>query len=357
MGSKSAIGELVENGFISESNFADCSLTVWQEHFNLIYGKKNESLSSEELWARVYENASKVAENLRRYRYAAAFQSLAHVTCWVLGFANRTRKKLEDVVWRKYPYVCPYCRTLENDEAVRACSCGTKRTQLEEAETHVKATMIQDHVIKHFAEVFKEKKPSKIDGWVQMYARLYGNTTYSMPVEHIGFHLMEEIGEVIRVLRRRKEFDRRVEKGLEKGTDVSMAKQAFEYDLDSELADVFSWTCTLAYKIESLAQALKDFQDQLNDLKEGRAHIRIQFPYAKPTDIPFNIPQVTFSSVLYWEYGNGCPNCNSIPCTENCFLSECEYRLRGGKCGFVWSGRDRCKYGKLKSQSDQCSQC
>jgi len=328
---------------------------VWQEHFGTIYGEKNQNLSLEELWARVGENASKVAENLRRYKYAAAFQSLAHVTCWVLGFANRAGKDFEDVVWGKYPYICPYCRTLENDDVVMSCSCGTARTKIEEAKSHIKAAMLDNNVVKHYGRTFKDKKPCKLDDWVLMYAKLYGNTTYSMPVEHIGFHLMEEIGEVSRILRRRREFESRVEKGLERGTDVVMARNQFELDLDSELADVFSWTCTLAYKIQSLSRALKDFQDQINDLKKDGGHIRIVLPYAKPTDIPFDVPEATFSSVLYWEYGTGCPNCNSTPCAVSCFLSECEFRLRGDKCCFDWSDKERCKYGKTRRHRDKCS--
>lgn len=338
---------------INEGNYVDSSLSMWQEHFKNIYGKKNQNLKPEELWFRVFENASRVAEDLRRYKYAAAFQSLAHVSCWFLGFANRIGKNMEDVVWSKYPYICPYCRK-EKEDVIRSCSCGTRRTQLEEAETHVKETIIREDMIRYYGEAFRDKKPTKLDDWVTMYAHLYGNLTYSIPVEHIGFHLMEEIGEVSRVLRRRKEFESRVKRSLETGTDIQMARLQYEKDLDSELADVFSWTCTLVCKIQSLAKALQDFQDHMENMRGSSGRIRIQIPYAKPTDVSFEVPEVTFSSVLYWEYGKGCPSCGRNPCDENCFLCECKFMIKNGECGFDWSSKDKCNYGKSKSQSNKC---
>jgi len=330
-----------------KENYTEASLNDWQHRFQEIYGEKNQNRRPENIWAQVTENLSKVAENLRRFKYAAAFQSLCHVLCWVCAFVNRTEKNLEDLVWKKYPFVCPYCLRVP-------CSCGAVRVKLEEAHTHVKETFIQEEVNRRYAEKFKEQRPSKLDDWVLMYAKLYGNTTYSMPVYQIGFHLMEEDGEVSRILRRKREFETRVEQRLEVGTDLEMARQEFERDLDSELADVYSWLCTLVYKLQTLSRALQDFQGHMNNLKGVSPSIKIVKPGAKPTEIPYDPPEATFSSVLFWEYGDGCPNCGCNPCSKTCFLRECKFMDKHGKCKFDWSSQKRCNYGKTQSQSEGC---
>jgi NTP pyrophosphatase (non-canonical NTP hydrolase) len=329
---------------IKMSNYDKVPLRMWQEHFKTIYGKKNSRLRPEDIWFRVLENASKVAENLRRYKYAKAFESLAHVTCWISGFATRQKKDLETVVWKKYPYICPYCRK-DTDEVIRPCSCGIKRVELEEANSYVKETMIRDEMMKYFADKFKNLQPSKLDDWIVMYKKLYGNVIYSIPIEHIGFHLMEEIGEVSRVLRRKKEFEDRVKNGKEKGTDHDIARQQFEYDLDSEIADVFSWVCTLVHKIQLLSKALKEYHD-------GMPSISIKTTPVRETRYPIEIPEVTFSEILYSVYGKGCPNCHNVICSEDCFLSECKFMRDGGQCGYDWTGKDRCAYGY--EQSNKC---
>lgn len=345
--------EIVSLIGIQEKNFMNASLKMWQDHFKRIYGEKNEHMRTEDIWANVIENAGKVAENLRRYKYAAAFQSLAHVACWVFGFATKVQKNMDDVVWAKYPYICPYCRK-EVENVVRPCSCGTVRVQLEEAKSHVKETLIQSKMLEYYAKAFKDKKPSSLDDWVSMFGELYMNVTYSTPIEHIGFHLMEEIGEVSRVLRKRREFEERIAEGLEAGTDIEMARQQFESDMNMELADVFSWICTLVYKIQSIAKALEDYQDDLKSMKSGSGTIRIQRSHTMSTNIEFRMPEATFSSVLYWEYGDGCPNCHMIPCAENCSLRECKLMTLDGKCGFDWTGKNKCLYGKSLDQSRKC---
>lgn len=329
---------------IKERDYDKASLRMWQEHFRIIYGEKNSHLRPEDLWFRVLENASKVAENLRRYKYAKAFESLAHVTCWISGFVNLQKKDLETIVWKKYPYICPYCRK-DEDEVVRPCSCGIKRVELEEAQSYQKETMIREKMTKHFAKGFNDKKPSKLDYWIVMYKELYGNVTYSIPIEHIGFHLMEEIGEVSRVLRRRKEFEDRINSGKEKGTDHEMARQQFEYDLDSEIADVFSWVCTLVHKIQSLSKALQEFHD-------GMSSISIKVTPVKETRYVIEIPEVTFSEILYSIYGKGCPNCHNEICGEDCFLSECKFLREGKECGYDWNDKGKCAYGY--KQSNKC---
>jgi len=327
-------------GNISEKNYARASLYQWQNHVERIYGKRNASKPEEIIWFRVLENASKVAENLRRYRYGEGMQSLSHVFCWLCAFCIRTNRNIEEIVWKKYPYVCPYCRK-DRERAVKSCTCPGHRMETEETPTHKKEMMINEEILKNFRKIFNKNKPRSLDGWVRMFDRLYENSNYSASIEHIGFHLTEEVGEVGRVWRRKQEFEKRVQKGLEKGTDIKKARFQFEVDLDYEIADVFSWACALINKIRWIIEAAEDF---------GKSAIEIKIEHRKPGYLP--MPKVTLSRFVFDEYGEGCPNCGEMICfEENCYIIECKFMTEKKICGFYWKGQKSCPYGKAQSSA------
>lgn len=325
---------------INEKNHSEASLNQWQNHFEKIYGKRNKGKDPEVLWFRVFENASKVAESLRRYQYGEAMQFVSHVLCWLSGFCSRTDRNIGRIVWEKYPSVCPYCRK-DTEHKVKSCTCQAHRVEIEEAATHKKGTMIDEGTLEYFREHFK--KPRTLDRWVNMFAKLYGNSNYAASIEHIGFHLMEEIGEVGRAWRRKQEFATRVQKKLEKDTDIEKAKTQFEMDIDYEIADIFSWLCALVNKISWIIEAAENFGKSANEIKfrsRGAVH--------------FEMPEVTLSSFVFAEYGKGCPNCGKMTCTEECFVTECKFITEEKKCGFDFQKKKSCDFGKTFDQSRAC---
>lgn len=329
---------------INEKNHGYASLNQWQSYFQSIYGERNEKIEDPEVvLSRVSENASKVAENLRRYKYGEAMRSLAHVFCWLCGFCSRTRRNLGKIVWRKYPYVCPYCRRDKEDE-VKSCTCLGYRVEIEEAPSHKKAKIIDEETLSYFRGFFKNKKPATLDRWVRMFEKLYRNSNYSASIEHIGFHLMEEIGEVSRAWRRKQEFEQRVQKRSERDTqDIEKARKKFDVNVDYEIADVFSWICALINKITWIVEAVENY---------GKSTMEIRMPPRRPRFI--SLPKVTLSSYAFSEYKDGCPNCGSPKCSEDCFLTECEFFTEKKKCGFEWKEVLTCDYGKTIGQSHSC---
>lgn len=327
---------------ILEENYNDASMNQWQRHFEKIYGERNKGKDPEIIWFRVLENASKVAENLRRYEYGNAFIYLSHMFCWTLGFCSLIERRVEEIVWKKYPYVCPYCRK-DKEEVFKSCTCAGQRREIEETPTHEKERMINEEILTHFRTHFSDRKPRKLDDWVHMFDEIYGNVNYSASIEHIGFHLMEEVGEVGRVLRRSKEYERRVAEGFEKGTDINKARKQYEVDLDYEIADVFSWTCALISKISSIIDAVENYENET---------IKVTWPRRRPVE--FRPPSATLSSFIFSEYGKGCPNCQQVTCSEDCFLTECKFMTRRKKCGFDWKEKELCDYGKTLEQSHSC---
>lgn len=326
---------------INDKNYYEASMSQWQNHFEKIYGERNRGKDPEIIWFRVLENASKVAESLRRYEYGNAFIYLAHMFCWTLGFCSLTRRNVKDTVWKKYPYVCPYCRK-DRENVFKSCTCMGQRREIEETPTHEKERMLNEQILAHFRTHFAKKKPKKLDDWVLMFAKIYDNANYSASVEHIGFHLMEEVGEVSRVFRRMGEYEKRVKRGFEEGTDINKAREQYELDLDYEIADVFSWMCALISKISSIIEAVENYGEMIKIILPRRRAVELK------------LPEVTLSSFIFSEYGMGCPNCQQMMCSEDCFLTECKFMIGGKKCGFDWKGKKLCDYGKTREQSYSC---
>jgi NTP pyrophosphatase (non-canonical NTP hydrolase) len=324
---------------INDGNYAQTSLNQWQNYFESIYEERNRKIKNVEvIWFRVLENASKVAEDLRRYKYGNAMENLSHMFCWLCGFCSRTKRNLGETVWKKYPYVCPYCRE-DRDKVVKSCNCPGHRMETEETPTHRKEKMINEEILDYFRKTFKKKKPRSLDGWVSMFDKLYKNSNYSASIEHIGFHLMEEIGEVSRAWRRKQEFEKR----KEKNSDIKKARAQLELDLDYEIADVFSWMCALINKISSIADAVENL---------GKSTIEIRMAHRKTAHMP--IPKVALSNFVFAEYGRGCPNCGRKKCLEDCFLTECKFMTEKKKCGYEWKEQRVCDYGKTLEESYVC---
>lgn len=182
----------------------------WQNMFANIYGNVNSNLTPEEIWLHLMEEAGEVAKDMRKENFNTLALNLPDVFAWLCSFANRIGIDLEDAVWSKYPRVCPYClRT-------KYCICIS-----EGYDTFDPARLVN----------FKRQKerPSTFNQWYAMFKDIYGNVNRVLSRASIGFHLMEEIGEVASTVR------------LDNHQDYGM-----------EIADVFAWLIALTMKIPEI---------------------------------------------------------------------------------------------------------
>jgi len=184
------------------------TISEWQDMFAQLYGKRNEALSRETLCLHIVEEVGEVARDLRKEDYVSLREDLPDVFAWLCAYCELVGINLEDAVWEKYPRVCPYCLQKKN------CVCvGGSYAIYEVSRTQNYAS--------------KNSKPATLDDWLMMFKTIYGNVNTIVMTPGIGLHLMEEIGELAKQLRRDNHETPRHYEGV---------------------ADVFAWIMALAMK-------------------------------------------------------------------------------------------------------------
>lgn len=95
-------------------------------------------------------------------------------------------KSLEQIVYRKFPYVCPYCRREPHKESICKTVVGTERS------------VNHPELIKMY-QINLSKKPVGLNEWQKMFNDIYERTPNDNTRSTIG--LMEELGELAEAIR------------------------------------------------------------------------------------------------------------------------------------------------------------
>jgi len=239
---------------ITEKNLEISSLDDWVEEFKRLYfPNKDSKRSVSYMWLHLIENASKVGEGMRRNEWGKAFKELAHVFAWLCSFVAKCQEKdlqvnnidevylldepFSEIIFFHYPNVCGTC-------GWSPCRCSIWRKKIE---TDPKFKKI---IMKQLALQRKKQheKPTTLDGWVEMFRRIYENADYGYPIEYICFHFMEEVGEVAKAIL---ELQRFVGKDLSTMTNEDSKKLTkWRKNLKEELSHVFAWIASLVMKLQ-----------------------------------------------------------------------------------------------------------
>jgi len=195
---------------MSHTSTPPMTIRAWQEMFQKIYSKNNMKLTDVDAWLHLTEETAEFAKVMRKENYVELRQSLPDLFAWLCAFANRAAIDLEGALWRKYPRICPFCEKRMN------CVC------IAEAQ-HSKYDPI---AIAHYIDGDKNK-PQTFSEWNAMFKDIYGNMNRVLSRDSIGFHLIEEVGQVARKIRE---------------------KKPDEYAI--EMADVFAWLIAVTMKLE-----------------------------------------------------------------------------------------------------------
>jgi len=348
---------------VTHRNYHNISLNEWQKHFRYLYGSKNLAiqLEREDICNHIIDTVSHLSENLRLDEYGLAMIDISRMLAWVFALLGPNEKlkntfwSLEDIIWNKYPYVCPYCTSdllrtngnedlseeefherLESAKKQLVCKCPTIRKELEGLEEKIKSQFIRKEVIEYYKGVNEHKKPKTLDGWLKMFDDIYGNVNHNMPISQIAFHLHEEVGEVQRVIMK---YD--ASRNLFEGKRVSHGRvtEQINVELRNEISDVFSWTSALINHFISMSQNFNKFREYYN--LDGE---------------PLTL---SLASALFEEYGTGCPRCKQERCHIDCRPKMCSYELHEENhvsCSYEWnqSRSQYCKYGLTERQKTYC---
>jgi NTP pyrophosphatase (non-canonical NTP hydrolase) len=186
-------------------------LNDWMKLVSEIYGERNHRmhLGPKELLLHVIEEAGEVARDFRKEDHDRLKEDLPDVFIWLCAFASEYFiTDLEEVVWYKFPGICPYCHQRES------CSCLGRGLEYR-----------RDHDILKAARRNLEYQRYSLDRWQEHFERIYGGMNRALPYFMIGFHLLEELGEIAKELRR---------------NDFLLCKE--------EIADAFAWIFAITLK-------------------------------------------------------------------------------------------------------------
>lgn len=244
----------------------DWTLDQWTEEVWKLYGHHDRLRSTSNMWSSLGIYVSHIAEGLRKARYDEVFQGLAHTFVWLMAFVAKSRwddeleeiykldESLSDIVALKYPGACPHCK-------YAPCICSVQRSLLEE----LRDKKIGESDLKRRREEFASWANFQdwtVDQWMGMFKRVFENSYLPLPVETIGFHLAEEVGEVASAIRDMTHLEGRDDLPNEESASARL-------ELKIEVADCLSWIFSLFLRARAVLESARgsDHTEQYFDIR------------------------------------------------------------------------------------------
>jgi len=292
-----------------------------------IYEEKDKLRSVWDIWLHATHHASAIGEEVRKYRPGKKLLiEIADFSMWLFTFSGKikgtfqdseiknrriseltikTDKIFSEIVWAKYPRVCPVCfwrRMQIGVEILGRCDClihniedrdvsetdEEKEKKKKEKRERVKA--LREYSKKQLA---RKNKPATIDEWQNMFGELYKANLQHLSLVDIAFHLLEEVGEVSDAMVRMYSYV----------GDFDSDPRMNQIWLEEEIADVYSWLNTLVNGLKIMPDISKEWMTYLG------------FPPKFLGD-----DQILLSKIIWYRYGNDdkkafrCPSCKELKC-------------------------------------------
>jgi NTP pyrophosphatase (non-canonical NTP hydrolase) len=212
------------------------TLHQWQLQIREICYPKDAFLGPEVLWLQMLKEASVVSEMCRRQRYADLFPStdppLGRMLFTLFRFCNEMNIRVDDVMWHKYPGICPYCAPIDPEiiqqllgrkDHYRSKDMPGDAIVFQECRCDLQSYGDYDEMRVTSFRSERACMPHGLIDWQTMVDGIYGIKYRRQSVENAALHLFEELGEV--------------------------AGEILSSDYDTtrdEVADVFGWICSLS---------------------------------------------------------------------------------------------------------------
>jgi len=283
----------------------------------------------------ILDHASKLGEAIRRDDANLILKEIAQTANWLFGFVRKlndhkvgweSRLNIEvefsRMIWNKYPRLCPYCfrriyisngaeKSAESiakgiKEKCRHCLADyPKVEEREKAQTGQDKQKIEQlkqswkDKLRTYAQETREEIPKSLREMEAMFHTIYESNTALTTLESIGFHLLEEAGEMGRAV---------IDIYTDKIKDIAVKEKL--HSLCDEVAEVFSWLCSLTQKVRGQAETFDKYQDRLVSyvLPSPRARQRLA-DYVGLEEILW----VTYRNRETMQYE--CPYCRKPTCT------------------------------------------
>lgn len=326
---------------VTKSTRHICSIDDYVHDCGVIWQKDLERPVFD-IYYHVILHASKLGESLRRELYDDAIHEIGRTTMWLFSLVNKLQttetgvdmvffvsKPLSDIIWSKYPNCCPTCfgRSIalpiknggkpENwGGKLTPCSCLGRLADVEVRNQRLKEDerkFIRDKL----REYAKKHKPSdatklSLSHLQKMFAKVFGANIFLTSIENIGFHLLEEVGEIAEALCGIYTYKSRKDVGSEMRLNKVL-------ELENEIADAFSWLFALAVKLKEIF-TLPD-----RTMKKLRPDSRMKVRFKSFAD---------FDRIIWNTYGNkefgvlGCRDDKRTVCKCDIYLIYDENKLK-----------------------------
>jgi NTP pyrophosphatase (non-canonical NTP hydrolase) len=167
----------------------DLSLDGLYKMVAYIYREQNAIRSPSTTFSHFVEVCGMLTIHDRKKRREGA--SVADALCKALGWyfplmAKCRVRSVEELVFRKFPYACPYCRLAPHEDGPCKLVKGTKST-------------VDHGKLRQLSISNRERKPRSLNGWQKMFQDIYPRSTTDAGRSTIG--LLEELGELAEALR------------------------------------------------------------------------------------------------------------------------------------------------------------
>lgn len=154
-----------------------------------IYGGQNARRNAYETFAHLVEACGMVAIDYRkkgRERFTTV-EALCKALGWYFPLLAKFQvRSVEDLLFRKFPYVCPYCGLAPHEESV--CK-----------EARGKRAEIDQNFLRRAYLANQRRRPRTLDDWQQMFQAIYPRTAGESERNILG--LFEELGEFAESIR------------------------------------------------------------------------------------------------------------------------------------------------------------
>jgi len=239
-----------------------------------IYGRHDQDRSIWDVWCHTLHHGAAVAERIRKnVPPEKLFTEIADFALWLFtviqklsgGLGSRksssetpveslirVANNCSDLVWYRYPGVCHVCHARRTAgpaaqvDMANPCDCDWQLKDLRDKETK----RSDSKALQEFGRANRKRKPKTIDDWQALFGHIFREKLRGLSKLEIGFHLLEELGEVSDAMVRMYSY---TEGNFRRGEpNWRLAR------LEGQIADVFSWLFALVEKLNDAEAVAPD---------------------------------------------------------------------------------------------------
>jgi len=310
-------------GILSIDDYVDISRSVWTE----IHPRRTVL----DYALHVLDHASKLGEAIRKDDADLILKEMAETANWLFGFVGKLNDhktgwesrfdiptKFSRMIWNKYPRLCPHCfqrvytlsggkktaKSIVSDIKERCKYCLTDYPKVENRATEWMSQDKEEQLrqsskseLRNYAKETLKKIPTSLRKVETMFHTIYKANTALATLESIGFHVLEEAGEMGRAV---------IDIYTDRSTDKPVEEKL--HSLCDEIAEVFSWLCSLTLKVQGQAKTFDKYKSRL-------------VSYILPSDTKRLADYVGLEEILWVTYRDTktkqyhCPYCGSTVCS------------------------------------------